>query len=331
MKNFKYFLLLLISFPALSQDANYFNTRKIFKEQKVKERTTIDVLDHAAKISIDGYDNSGNKIKAVEIYKGDRKLKKFSYEKHDWIGINTTTTFEFVYDSAGNQTVQIDEDYHPVDDHEMYCYDKFGNIIRWEDGRTFQPSYMKSRTYDKLGNILQENEYYWEHPYDKKISDSTLESTATKFYLKYDARGNVIESLANYPDRMSGQKWEYTCDNSGKILEKKQYRVWSYFGLDHEIPTSKDIDRTSLDCSWNYSYDVKGNLLKEERKDYDDDSTFSLTTYFYNEFGLWKTKSNEGKITDYFYNEKGLLTEMKTYDAFRNKMTADLRYEYAFW
>jgi hypothetical protein len=328
-------LLLFLLFPLFtkSQETNYINTRKILKERGVKERITWDVMKDSSKISVDKYDGLGNKIQAIEIYEGKRTLQRFNWQKDEWLGINTTTTFDFEYDSAGNQTLQLDENYNPKDDNQMYKYDEFGNIVSWDYGRTFQSAYMRSYNYDLHGTISSETYYYWQHDphYTGNKKDSALQSLVTKYYLKYDSLGNLIEKLANYMDRMAGNTWEYIYDSKGHILEKKENYVWSYFGIDHDIPTIKDVDRTRLQFSWKYVYDKNGELMEETKTEYREDNYNVTHIYKYNNLGLVNEELDDYGSTEFFYDKNGLLIEKKHFFGFaKNKLESDYKYEYKY-
>lgn len=290
------------------QETHIQYTIAYLNEANVKERITWDVTEpDSSRISVDRYDGAGHKIEAIEYYEGKRKLKKFI--NSDWREINTTTRFTFKYDEKGRQVERHNHNYDPKQWNQMYQYDQYGNIEHWEDGRSFQLSSKFICTYDSLNSIVYEYNCWEEN------SCSPPDTFLRSYYIhhiKYDQEGLITEDLRNYMDAMSGWTYEYEKNNSKQVIGITKTSVWSYFGLDHQVPTIKDIDRTMAYNTWKFEYDVNGKLKKEIRTDkwlgYD-----QVHEFIYNEKGLIMTETTDHEMIVYVYNDKGLVIEESHY------------------
>jgi hypothetical protein len=316
-----------------AQETHYINMRQILKKQKVKERITWDVTKEKAKISVDRYDSYGNKIEAIEIYEGNRKLNRFIDAK--WTNINTTTRFTFQYDWFHNQTDQINHDYFYNKEHHqnlMYRYDGFGNIERWETGASYATVYRRSYLLDEKGNITKSVHCFDSTCVPQKEFDAKWSplSAVTNYFLKYDEKGMLIEKLANYIDAMAGYVWEYDYRQNGQLKEKRKYYVRSHFGVDKDTVTIADADGKNIEYIWKYT-NQKDQLVKEVKLEYERRLTEKKYTYEYNQQELLSKEITEYETSEYIYNEKGMLTEKKIwYTLGEKKLKQHLKYEYMF-
>jgi hypothetical protein len=326
-------LLLLAGTIAINAQQYHFkNTVNYLAKANVSGRTTWNMNDTVQLISIDQYDANGNKTEAYEFYYGKRLLRKNTDK--GWEDQKDTTHYSFIYDSKGFQTKQIFHNFpnKQTDSYHMFKYDRFGNIERWGTGRSYQLAHVEYFTYDGNGSVVQESSC-WDDTCENQMPLDKVWATTSKHYLKYNSKKMVIEDLVNYMDGMSGYQYAYTFNQSGQLINIKQSIVWSYFGLDHEIPTSKDIDRTKPYQEWKFEYNANGQLYKETRIDHWTESQLNTYTFIYNDLGLI-TESISGwdVIIKYTYNDKGLVEEEKHYARFDNKdeLRTTLKFEYAY-
>lgn len=315
-----FYLMSFVS-PTNAQQNHFKNTQKYLAQNQVVERCT---WDNSNKISIDKFDKNGCKIEATEIYEGNRFLSKFVDSK--WTNIHTTTRYSFKYDKNGWQIEQFNHNFNKEQQNEMYQYDAYGNIERWVTGRSFQLSQKRTVVYDSYGSVLEEQNCWSENCEEENFN------TISKHHLKYNKEQLLVEDLVNYVDGMNGYLYEYVFDKNGKVANKKQYFVNSYHGLDHEIPTIKDVDNKKLHHEWAYVYNDKGLLIKEIWTEHWTGKTV-VHEFTYNGLGLIsETRTDNSVLISYTYNDKGLVQEELHYDLSdkKKKLLKKYRFEYGF-
>jgi hypothetical protein len=322
--------ILLVSFSlffvyGFAQQIHFKTSSQYLYENRVMERITWEITDSVKKIAVDRYDTKGCKIEAIEIYEGKRKLRS---NVDGWKDINTRTRFSFVYDNQGRQIQQINHDFDAKNNYTMYRYDAYGNIERWITGRSFQLPKIYTVTYDSLGTAVEEKNC-WTDSCESQTSQHRFMTTTSKHYIKYNKKNLVTEDLVNYMDGMSGYIYEYTFDKTGRLINKKQFYVNSYFGLDHEIPTSKDISHQILYNEWKFEYNDKGELYKEKWTEHWTEIPY-IHEFTYGPFGLILEEANNDGMISYIYDEKGLVIEMIQYHLWDKERKLDKRYKFEY-
>lgn len=315
------------TFALYAQEVHFKNTRQYLKEASVQERTTWDITDSITKTAIDKYDERGNKIEAVEIYEHKRLLSQFIMGQ--WTNAPAATRFTFMYNETGQQTEQKNYSYNSKQRNVMYRYDRYGNIERWRVGRSFENPRVLADSYDEKGNVYK-TYFCWADSIC--TGERRYDGYEIFHYLKYDNKGYLIEDLVNYIDGMSGKVWEYELNKKGEVLLKKEYHVNSYFGLDHDTPTVKDIDVKKSSMSWEFEYDEAGFLIKEKRiEPYMEIENERI--FLYNKQGLIvQEKIDNLEIIDYVYDNKNLLVESNDYSVSEGpqRLHKKLKYEYIY-
>lgn len=215
-----------------AQQTHYRNTTKYLAAAKVTERSTWDVTKGRTLISLDRYDGCGHKTEAVEMYAGDRYLERFIGS--NWMKVHDTTRFTFTYDANGWQTSQENHDFDPEERNQMYQYDEWGNIERWVTGHSFGVPHKAYLQYDEHGQVLQEK-YCWEdtclgigeEPYDEFL--------LLKHHLTYNPRGLLVTDLVKYIDGVAGEKYEYTYNEAGRVIRRKEISLHSFGDTQHDL------------------------------------------------------------------------------------------------
>lgn len=167
-------------------------------------------------------------------------------------------------------------------------------------------------TYDDNGRIKIES--FTETSKDE--NGATVESTEATNYT-YDENNQLSTSENNT------SKWQYSYDNRGNILSKKEYTV-SVDENDEKVYTEKTSDSYTYDNEWKdkltsfngqtITYDASGNptnylghnlswTMGRQLASYDD------ITYTYNEDGLRTSKTVNGKTIKYYYDGTRLIQQ----------------------
>ena len=324
-------LLFILSCGSVAQEKYFAEQRVVLQRSKVKERLTLDVLQHDSVISRDIYDTMGNKTEAWEYYNGSRKVDRFDWKKGGWIKVNDTTHFSFRYDAKGRMIEKEDHDFTSIQNNYMYEYDMQGNIEHWMDGRTFQSFRKLGFRYDHRGNIKAELYFYWRaKDYTGQSKDSVIDTLVTNYYLTYDKYGNPVSQVANYMERMGGTVWYRKYDSFGNILAEDERSVWSYFNVDHERVTMNDTSQGETIWYRTFQYFPGGKLKSETKRKFN--SEYYSNTFVYDETGKLVHQEGYDGFSDYVYDKNGLLKEKITWwDFEKKKLKEHLQYQYVYW
>lgn len=209
-------------------------------------------------------------------------------------------------------------------------------------------------TYDEQGNLIEESMYYHGSisdplPEDLKIGDVELlpEDMETRFVYSYDESGNCMESVYYERDyRDSDQegmyerrKIEFIYDDAGLLVTELddlgEYEIkYSYDANQHLIEKAyftdiHDVNVMQKEKDILYTYDEKGNLVKEEEKEYEwsidradeyEVTSCDVTEYQYDEAGNLLKESNNSAYNSSIYYEY-------TYDS-ENRRIQEIKYLY---
>lgn len=238
--------------------------------------------------------------KNVYVFNPKGQMTKNTYY---WQDKPSSSLTEYTYDVKGFLISEkvTDPTKGTVESKDVYLNDLKGNPIKkttYYNGST-KASYITTYTRNTAGKILTER-------------TKTLPENITyypKFTNKYDVKGNKIEEYVEYGSGdFSKSKYQLTYNKKGKIekeIENKEFTSHTYDGNEYKTYIStykydeKDRILTIKDKDGNitqqYVYDDKGNITKENDKEY---------IYEYDEKGNWIKKSTKEQVEIYCTEER---------------------------
>jgi YD repeat-containing protein len=245
------------------------------------------------------YDKNGNLVE--EITKKDEVSTKIihrynvSNRKIESVFYKSDGTVErkisYVYDDSGLllETVGRMDD-GKIFMKDTYLYDEDGNIVEFKNNlKKFVMSY------DEFGNISsisKFNRYF-------KTQDSVQFNLNELFTLKYDRSGNLLEMRSLRPDSTLKIKTKYIVNESGQVLEEKEFTVENKLVYSRTLKYNKNqylIEESGVDRALKfrnvYKYDSRGN--KTEWISYDQiNEPITLTKYTFGRYAEVNAQGNQ--------------------------------------
>lgn len=303
---------------------------------------------------------------------GEDSLVSYSYHQSGQLsgvtdGNGNTTSYD--YDEAGNLIKVTD----PLGNQASYTYDKTGNLseAKDENGNTTTYDYdalnrlvskdtgealsTASYGYDSMGRLTLMDDVTGESLYTYDEAGRLVKAkdgNGREISYEYDAFGNVTEVI--YPDGrkasytydaldrmtgvtdMGGKTTSYTYDADGNLTEAKREDgdtriTYDELGRVTGLVNTHEGRTISL---YGYSYDGRGNIIREKIRLYDGDSYVEKENrYTYDGMSqlIRSEEKEEGKAsvtTTYLYDPAGNRLQMET-ETDGEKLTVNYTYDEA--
>jgi hypothetical protein len=263
---------------------------------------------------------------------GIRSSKKFEYKHNDSTGF---LAYEFRYDNNGNNTDWLEYKKNgKIKLHVATTYNDSNWMTHYEySNRSGKPVWSDALTYDKWGNITEEDGYL-ESP--KKLFSQTFNT--------YDSLNNITESKIFNKRRKLITRVEYTYYTDGSKKQTIQYsgkgkvqNIWNFDCNPVGDAQAKKLKDTGKVCI-HYETDKDGKPIKIREEYTRTDGLFgksmrrTITKYDKdnNILEVASCKLN-GKETEHWsatYNEKGKMTEYNIYSPGTKKTWEKYTYTY---
>lgn len=204
------------------------------------------------------YSSTGRRL-TTKIYIGDKLYSSTSVRTSNGI------TYMTVTDSDGNQTTQSYE----------YIYDEAGNVTQYELSSGGNVYNRVNYTYDENGNCL--------------TTTSVTASGTTLTEYTYDDSGNLMTCVTSCQEDGTYVRLEYTYNSEGNITLEEQYDadgvLQSYIEFAYEddnkviVATEYNGDRTANGTVVTYVYDEHENLIEKTTTIDDEVAEHIVNTY----------------------------------------------------
>lgn len=173
---------------------------------------------------------------------------------------------------------------------------KIEENIYYSKGSLYSKRILK---YDNNQNIIEENIYNY-------LPNGNLDGQYTsKFYNKYDDKGNIVEQCGCNSDNNLNKNTSYMYDDKRNLIEKNWYETddglgrkdtWKYDGKGNVIENIWYKSNGSIVKKWIYKYDDKKNIIEEII--YNSNSNSDYTLYY-----KYDDKGNEIEVNTYSLDE----------------------------
>jgi len=303
--------------PTLVQNTAGFNTTFDYDEFGNKITET----DHLGNITTFIYDANGNLLTENRqrtensVLVTDTTTYAYDFNKQlQFITAPNGVRTQFVYDTAGNKTREIDPNGQTYFD-----YDAYHRLVN----TTYPDQSVATKEYDAEGNLISEtdrNGNITNYTYDalnRLIQTDYADGSHTQS--EYDVLGRVVAEIDE-----NGNRTEHEYDATGRrTLTRNALGFETTFAYDANGNLISQTDANSNTTQ--YEYDVLDNRVKTIHAD----SSESLQSY--DELGQITSKTDQnGNTTSYSYDALGRLTKVTdallnetsyTYDEAGNKLT----------
>lgn len=260
------------------------------------------------------YDEDYNLI-GVKMYQDDLLVCEITYDKDP-----SRPLMELTYDDEGNELFRTEYTYNEqgnilscIDDYgeDYYTYDENGHCLTEILG-----SREIHYTYNEDGNIVSKEEYLngeWDSSSQYSYSDGLL-SASNSFHgercntSKYDAYGNILETITSEGDQLTGDEmitYYHNIYDGDKLMEVDVYQddlLKAQHRYDHAGNQTLYITYNGNNDEENFreeaDYDDSGRLIRSLTRYQDGDMGYeNTTTYYYDGDGLLACMSQ------YYYDE----------------------------
>jgi hypothetical protein len=264
------------------------NERVLYKENKVKSRTSFDYKFSGGKFSLEGvkttvaqYDNNGRVLEEKSL-KPDGEVRAIEKNK---------------YDDRGNRVFferqSLSSEYKKESE-----YDEIDNIIREAgyDGRAPFKTVYKYLTETRVAEI----EYFIDDVLDEKRvykyngNNATVEILkrgqllVSKLNLVFNERDQVLEEKLLSADGALLEHKKYEYNNNGDIVKEEKFKegemfyriIYDYDSNNNLLTVSEESKAKSKFVKKKFSYDDKNRIIRYEWKRNPDDE-YNIKTFKY--------------------------------------------------
>ena len=299
------------------------------------------------------YDKNGRLIKSVEVFKMGKETSK-CVTKH-------------TYDSKGRllKETRSESGKDGFNESNTFSYDKKGNVTklvyRYEDEDGVEKT-IETYTYDSRGNITkyvsvdvdidgEKSKSSATFAYDKK--DRVIKASYSadlikmKMSIEYDKAGNVIRETVsigdgnkrttvntyNKKDQLVKTVYTVVSKETGIGLNYKEVTVYSYDSKGNLIKEASELkysDGTKTKYSFEYKYDSKGNLVKEIENELSEYGITlkTVTTYSYKKLSKKVFDVTGIRLSGYQYKYDGKAKKPAVFlDDYRKGVDYKVSYE----